>query len=159
MPMLIIYPELHFHLMIQCLMCLLSVIHRATNSIPLMMIFNRNLIIFTPLYCINWTYFCQTELCALWREPCSACILMGLRAHVLMHIVPFGRNTSSYDREGRKATLKRRCPVPAVTPRSPNTRHPIPTARPRRDTSEFGLILIKTSFFPPTLPEVALALT
>ena len=43
-----------------------------------------------------WTYFYQTELCALWSEPCHACILMGLKAHVLIHIVPFHRNTSIY---------------------------------------------------------------
>ena len=40
-----------------------------------------------------WTHFCQTELCALWREPCYAYILIGLQAHVLMHIAPFDRNT------------------------------------------------------------------
>ena len=43
----------------------------------------------------NWSYFCQTELCALWHEPCFTYILMGLRAHVSKHIVPFGRNTSN----------------------------------------------------------------
>ena len=43
-----------------------------------------------------WTYFYQTELCALRREPCYACTLMSLRVHVLMHLVPFDRNASIY---------------------------------------------------------------
>lgn len=40
-----------------------------------------------------WTYFCETQLWALWREPRYAFTLIGLMAHVSMHTVPFDRNT------------------------------------------------------------------
>lgn len=33
------------------------------------------------------------EVCPLWYEPCHACILTNLRAHVKLDVVPFDLNT------------------------------------------------------------------
>lgn len=50
------------------------------------------------LIAFETTYFYQTELCSLWREPCYAYVFMSLNAHVLVHIVLFCRNTSKGSR-------------------------------------------------------------